>query len=258
MPRKAHALSLSAAHPSAKSSGARPAALRPAGHSADVLDREALSQALTHGLEALSLKLSETHRVRLLDYLALLVRWNGVYNLTAIRDPRAMLAQHLLDCLAVVAPVQRCLAQEPGTRTTVLDVGSGAGLPAIPLAFACPTLQITAVEPVGKKSAFIRQAIAELSLSNAHVYPGRIQDLARSPAAQTPGLIISRAFASLADFIESVGTLADSNTWLAAMKGQYPAQEIDQLPPGWRLMEVVALDVPGLEAARHLVLMKRN
>ena len=217
--------------------------------------------ALEQGLKTLSLDLSAPDRTRLLDYLALLVRWNSVYNLTAVRDPDAMLVQHLLDSLAVVAPLKRALDAVSTTagNVTALDIGSGAGLPAIPMAIAWPALNITTVEPVGKKSAFIQQAIATLRLDNAAAYHGRVETFAQRPLPQAPAaLIVSRAFASLADFVAPLGPLAGPDTCVAAMKGQRPQDEIAALPHDWRVTDLIELKVPQLQAQRHLVLLQRT
>ena len=222
-------------------------------------DRPALAADLDDGLAELGLDLPAADRARLLDYLALLLRWNSVYNLTAIRDPQAMLVQHLFDSLAVVRPLRERLGRG-GAPVTALDVGSGAGLPAIPMAIAWPELRITTVEPVGKKSAFIQQSIGTLGLApRTRAVNGRIEHLADRPNAEgPPALVISRAFASLADFVQGLQGVAGPDTLVAAMKGVWPDDEIAALPAGWQPTERIELTVPRLDAQRHLVLMRRT
>ena len=186
------------------------------------------------------------------DYLALLQRWNATYNLTAVRDPQAMATQHLADCLAVLPPL---LARCPSDRTRhVLDVGSGGGLPGVVLAIMQPTLDVTCVDAVGKKAAFIRQAAGHLQLTNLHAEHTRVQDLRAPPF----DLITSRAFASLADFTAwSTDQLAQGGVWMA-MKGKLPADEIAALPPEIEMFHVEPLTVPGLDADRCLVWMRKR
>ncbi|MFT4103049.1 MAG: 16S rRNA (guanine(527)-N(7))-methyltransferase RsmG [Burkholderiaceae bacterium] len=229
-----------------------------------------LAGPLDRALEALALPLPPDARRQLLDYVGLMGKWNRVYNLTAIRDPRQMLVQHVLDSLSIVAPLRETLADRP--RPLAVDVGSGAGLPGIPLAIAWPALHVTMVEPVGKKTAFIQQAIGALRLAaRASVAQCRVEQLPQSPpmrelvrgephplARRPPDLIVSRAFASLADFVTSVDALAGPATRVAAMKGAWPAGEIDDLPPGWSVEATLPLTVPGLDARRHLILLSRS
>jgi 16S rRNA (guanine527-N7)-methyltransferase len=182
-------------------------------------------------------------------YLALLQRWNATYNLTAVRDPAAMLTQHLADCLAVVEPLrQRC------PRGRVLDVGSGGGLPGVVLAIMLPALDVTCVDTVGKKVAFIRQAGATLALPNLHAEHARVEALQR-PAFD---LITSRAFAALADFVSlTAPLLAPGGVWMA-MKGKPPIDEISALPETVEMFHVEPLQVPGLDAERCLVWLRRR
>ena len=213
-----------------------------------------LSSRLDDGLRALGLPLPDADRRKLLDYIELLGKWNQVYNLTAIRDPHQMLIQHVFDSLSVVAPLRRHLGAT--ANPTAIDVGSGAGLPGIPLAIAWPELSVTLVDPVGKKAAFLRQATAALGLANATVMQCRIEALPAGPKA--PGLVISRAFASLADFVHGIEPLADHGTLIAAMKGQSPTAELTELEGSWALIESISLHVPGLDAQRHLLLLGRS
>jgi 16S rRNA (guanine527-N7)-methyltransferase len=178
----------------------------------------------------------------LLVYLALLARWNQTYNLTAIRDTREMLVKHLLDSLAMHAHLDGI--------GSLADLGTGPGLPGIPLAIARPGLQVTLVESNGKKARFLREAVRQLKLGNAGVVESRIE------AFDAPGrfdAITARALATLPLILELGGHLLNAGGRLLAMKGVLPADEIAALPAGWRLAAVHPLRVPGLDAERHLV-----
>jgi 16S rRNA (guanine527-N7)-methyltransferase len=199
---------------------------------------------LAHGITALGLALGGAQRARLEQYLLLLEKWNRVYNLTAIRDRERMITHHLLDSLAVVPHVR-------GPR--VLDVGSGAGLPGIPLAVANPALQLTLLDSNHKKVAFMRQAIGELGLANAAVVAERVESWPTEARFDT---IVSRAFAELGEFVASCARLAAPGGMFVAMKGVHPHEEIERLPAGFRVERVIRLEVPGLDAERHLVLVK--
>ena len=203
-----------------------------------------LRDELESGLRALDLapSLSEP----LLAYLALLDRWNRTYNLTAIRDPGEMVAKHLLDSLAM---------HPFATAGTLADLGTGPGLPGIPLAIASSQLQVTLVESNGKKARFLREAVRTLQLSNARVAESRIEAL-DLPAAFDA--ITARALATLPLILELGGHLLKPQGRLLAMKGALPADEIAALPPGWRVERIEPLDVPGLAAERHLVVVQRG
>ena len=204
--------------------------------------------ALSEGLKQLGLALSPAQQQQLLDYLDLLGKWNKVYNLTAVRDPAQMLTQHLLDCLAVV---QALKARLPALQT-VLDVGAGGGLPAVVLAVACPQWQVSAVDTVAKKAAFIQTAAHSLGLPNLRGIHARVEDL-----TEGYDLVCSRAFASLTDFTSwSAAALKPGGVWMA-MKGRVPDEEIAALPAGVRVDEVQLLQVPGLEAQRCVVWMRQ-
>ena len=203
--------------------------------------------SLTSLTEALGLIISPRQAEALLDYLALLRRWNSTYNLTAVRDPGAMLIQHLADCLAIVPAVRREL---PAGR--LLDVGSGGGLPGVVLAIMLPTLAVTCVDAVGKKAAFIRQAAGTLGLSNLQAAHARVQTLRSGPF----DLITCRAFACLADFTAwTAPLLALGGRWLA-MKGKSPAAEVAALPTAVEVFHVEHLRIPQLDAERCLVWMR--
>lgn len=198
----------------------------------------------------LGLALAETHVELLLSYLDLLQRWNRTYNLTAVRDPDQMLTQHLVDCLAVIGPLDRHFGASAPRR--LLDVGSGAGLPGVVIAALRPQVDVTCVDAVGKKAAFIRQVAVTLRLPNLHAEHARVEHL---DAGQFD-VVTSRAFASLADFTALTRKhLADDGIWLA-MKGKDPSDEGAALPPGVELFHVEQLTVPGLDAARCLVWMR--
>jgi len=196
------------------------------------------------GLAALGLG-PEPLADRLLDYLTLLVRWNATYNLTAIRDPDEMVPKHLLDSLAIA----------PFVHASLADIGSGAGLPGIPLALALPDLDVTVVESNGKKARFLREAQRHLGLKNLHVAESRAESV-QAPAQFD--CLVSRAFGSLAEFVRVGAHMLADGGRLLAMKGQQPAEEIAALPAGWRITATHALNVPGLAAQRHLLIIERN
>ncbi len=205
---------------------------------------------LRQGVQALGLTLADGQITRLLDFLALLQKWNKVYNLTAVRDPQDMLTHHLLDSLAAVAPLRRHV-QGQGGAARLLDVGSGGGLPGVVFAICCPEIDVSCVDTVAKKAAFVQQAAAALQLPNLHGIHARVETLAG------PFNVVScRAFASLADFTTwSREALAPTGVWLA-MKGRHPQDEIDALPAGVHVFHVEPLAVPGLQAERCIVWMQ--
>lgn len=213
---------------------------------------EVLLQRLRAGAEALALGLDEAQLTRLLEYLALLQKWNKVYNLTAVRDPQEMLTHHLLDSLAAVGPLRRHIAQAGSAAPVrLLDVGSGGGLPGVVFAICCPGVDVSCVDTVAKKAAFIQQAAAALRLPNLHGIHARVENLAG------PFDVVScRAFASLPDFtVWSRAALAPQGVWLA-MKGKHPADELAALPPTVQVFHVEPLTVPGLDAERCIVWMR--
>lgn len=208
-------------------------------------------QRLAEGATALGLSLAPAQHAQLLAYLDLLAKWNKVYNLTAVRDPAEMLTHHLLDSLAAVAPLRRHLAQQGGAGRPLLDVGSGGGLPGVVFAICCPDLDVSCVDTVAKKAAFIQQAAAALQLSNLHGLHARVENL------DGPFDVVScRAFAALADFTAwSRQALAPHGVWLA-MKGRHPQDEIDALPGDVQVFHVEQLTVPGLQAERCIVWLR--
>ena len=205
-------------------------------------DRDSLRQRLGAGLAALQIELPPATIERLLDYVDLLARWNATYNLSAVRDPAEMVTRHLLDSLAILPHVH---------GATLADLGSGAGLPGIPLAIVAPERRVTVVDSNGKKTRFLRAAVRELALANVQVAESRVE--------QVTGrfdCITARAFASLADMLGWGGhLLAAEGVWLA-LKGRFPQDELAALPPAFRVDAVVPLVVPGLDAERHAVIIK--
>ena len=212
-------------------------------------DAEAVLRA---GLAALGLSLSDGQVRQLLDYQSLIGKWNKVYNLTAVRDPAEMLTHHLLDSLAAVAPLQKHLQGRGLATASLLDVGSGAGLPGVVLAICCPNLAVTCVDTVGKKAAFIKQAALALGLGNLTGLHARVETI-----TQPFDVICSRAFASLVDFTRwSQAALAPGGVWMA-LKGKHPAEELALLPPEVAVFHVEPLAVPGLDAERCIIWLKK-
>ena len=210
-------------------------------------DHRELLNALTTGAEKIHVSLSAAAGARLLDYIALIEKWNKVYNLTALRDAEQVISHHLLDSLAVLPHL--------GKAKRLADIGSGGGLPGIPLAIARPQLPVALVESNQKKSAFEQQAKIELGLGNVSVHCARAK--AWMPEEKCD-VVISRAFSDLAEFVKLTGHLLAEGGVLLAMKGVHPYEEIAQLPAGWRVAEVIPLQVPGVEGARHLVRVERG
>ena len=204
------------------------------------------SATLADGLARLKLALPPETQQKLLDYVALVQKWNKVYNLTAVRDADKMLTHHLLDSLAVVPYV--------ASAKTILDVGSGAGLPGIPLALALPQVHVTLLDSNQKKTVFLNQVVIELQLENAAVVCERVE---KYQSKQMFSLVISRAFSELPEFVALAGELVADGGTLLAMKGVHPIDEIARLKNGFKLSSVTPLAVPGLAAERHLIFMKK-
>ena len=213
-----------------------------------------LESALQQGVADLGLALTRAQKQQLLDYLGLMQKWGKVYNLTAVRDPQEMLTHHLLDSLAIIAPLQRHLSGKgrlAGAR--LLDVGSGAGLPGVVIAVCCPGIGVVCVDAVAKKAAFIQQVAASLMLPNLRGLHARVESL-----ADGYDVVVSRAFASLADFTcWSATALRADGVWLA-MKGKNPQDELAALPREIEMFHVEPLVVPGLDAQRCLVWMRQR
>lgn len=212
-----------------------------------VFDRNALSQVLNDGIKALHLDLNAQQVEQLLDYLALLNKWNSVYNLTSVRDPMQMVTLHLLDSLAAVPAFA-------GARN-VLDVGAGGGLPGLVLAIARPDMKVSLIDTVHKKTAFLNQVKAELGLANVSVYTMRVEQL---QVKQPFDVITSRAFADLSDFVNWSGHLLEEGGQFIALKGVAPAEERERLPEPWKVNKLQPLEVPGLGAERHLVFIAKT
>ncbi|KPK56008.1 MAG: hypothetical protein AMS22_02690 [Thiotrichales bacterium SG8_50] len=204
----------------------------PAGREARVLET---------GLAEMGLSLEPPVHQRLLSYIALLGKWNRVYNLTAVRKPEQMVTRHLLDSLSVLQ-----FLREP----RILDVGSGAGLPGIPLALARPQWEFVLLDSNGKKARFLTQAVAELGLSNVSVAQARVEEYQSEVLFTT---IISRAFASVGEFVTGARHLLAPGGIYLAMKGAYPVAEMDHLPAGYAVVATHQLQVPGLDAQRHAI-----
>jgi 16S rRNA (guanine527-N7)-methyltransferase len=212
-----------------------------------VFDRAALAPVLAEGLKEMNIALSDAQQGQLMDYLALLAKWNSVYNLTSLRDPMQMVTHHLLDSLAAVPAFQGAV--------NVLDVGAGGGLPGIVLAIARPGMKVSLVDTVHKKTAFLTQVKAELGLANVTVYTARVEQL---QAPQKFDVITSRAFADLSDFVNWSGHLLAEGGRFIALKGVAPEDEQQRLPGEWKVSGLKALQVPRLGAERHLVFIERS
>ena len=211
----------------------------------------ALEATLRTGAQALALELSEAQIAQLLEFIGLLQKWNKVYNLTSVRDPAEMMTHHLLDSLAAVAPLQRPLAQARLEAPRLLDVGSGGGLPGVVFAICCPQLDVSCVDTVAKKAAFIQQVAVTLRLRHLHGIHARVESL-----VQPFDVVSCRAFASLLDFTTwSRAALGEGAVWLA-MKAKHPADEIAALPADVQVFHVEPLTVPGLDAERCILWLR--
>ena len=215
-------------------------------------DRAAFAADLIEAAGIWNLPLDENQREQLLNYIELLIRWNAVYNLTAVRDPREMLVLHVLDSLSIAPLVLRLFAHSGGQ--SLLDVGSGAGLPGVPLAIVFPYLRVDLVDAVQKKAAFLTHVKGALDLTNIYPHHARVEALTLNTK---PDIVISRAFADIGKILASVAELVDQGGTVLAMKGQIRESELADLPPGWLVDEVVPLCVPGLDAARCAVVLRR-
>lgn len=204
-------------------------------------------EELSTGARELGVELTPHQEDLLLGYLALLIKWNKAYNLTAVRNPDEMVSRHLLDSLSIVAHI--------GSATRWLDVGSGGGMPGIPLAILFPEKSIATLDSNGKKTRFQTQVKLELKLGNLDVIHSRVE--AHVPAAPYDG-IVSRAFSSLEDFATWTRHLGDDNTRWLAMKGLHPADELVALPPDFEIDSEHALAVPGCQGQRHLLILRRK
>ncbi len=212
---------------------------------------DSLCASLRAGADALALDLPDTQLEQLLAYLELLHKWNRVYNLTAVRDPQQMLTQHLLDCMAALPVFEG--AQH------VLDVGAGGGLPGIVIAIwarhAQPQMRVEMIDTVHKKTAFLTQVKAELGLANVKVNTGRVEQF---EPAEKFDVITSRAFADLGDFVRWSGHLLQAGGRMLALKGQAETTQREVLPEGWHIVRDVRLQVPGMDAERHVLQVERS
>ena len=222
---------------------------------ADGLFEAGIVQELSLGIESLSLNVAEPQQRQLLSYMALIQKWNKVYNLTALRQAQEILTHHLLDSLSAVSPLLGHIAKTKGDANAgieLLDVGSGGGLPGVVIAICCPNIRVTCVDTVSKKAAFVQQVAASLRLSNLRGVHARVESL-----TGPYDVICSRAFASLPDFVSwSAAALSDGGVWMA-MKGKTPEDEMVALPSSAEVFHVEQLKVPGLEADRCMVWMKK-
>ena len=210
-------------------------------------DRSALAPVLAGGIKELSLDLNQQQHEQLLDYLALLFKWTAVYNLTSVRDPMQMMTHHLLDSLAAVPAF--------AGAQNVLDVGAGGGLPGMVLAIARPDMKVALIDTVHKKTAFLTQVKAELRLANVTVYTKKVQEL---EVAAKFDVITSRAFADLSDFVNWSGHLLAVGGQFIALKGTAPPEEQERLPKQWKVVKLAPLQVPELQAERHLVFIQKT
>lgn len=210
-------------------------------------NRDQLTRTLIEGARGLQLALSDAQITQLIDYLALLAKWNAVYNLTAVRDPAQMVTQHLLDSLAAVPAF--------ANAHNVLDVGAGGGLPGMVLAIARPDMQVSMIDTVHKKTAFLTQVKAELGLLNVTVHTARVEQL---QVSRKFDVITSRAFAELNDFVTWAAHVLAPDGRFIALKGVLPKEEIARLPAGWKMTGVQPLHVPGLDAERHLIVIEAD
>lgn len=210
---------------------------------------------LAQGAAALGAHLTEQQSSQLLQFLTLLTKWNKAFNLTAVRDPKEMLSRHLLDSLSLLPVLNNQRVKSTCSTFTVLDVGTGAGLPGIPLAICMPDTNFVLLDSNGKKTRFVFQACVELGLKNVEVQTTRIENYQSSNQVD---IVVSRAFASLKDFVVGCHAVAGAKTRLIAMKGVYPAAEIADLPPKWIAVHFAELQIPGSEGARHYIELARK
>lgn len=206
-----------------------------------------LSSMLAEGVKLLPLSLSDEQLSKMIAYLALLVKWNSVYNLTSVRDPKEMVKQHLLDSLSAAHAFK--------DAQNILDVGSGGGLPGMILAICYPDKRISMIDTVNKKTAFLNQAKAELGLKNVTVHTGRVEAL---QVVDKFDVITSRAFSEICNFVNWSGHLLAEGGQFLAMKGVNPNEEIERMPAGWVVSGIEVLSVPGLDVERHLIYIKKS
>ncbi len=210
-------------------------------------DHDALAAVLEQGIKDMTLDVTPEQQTQLMGYLALMNKWNAVYNLTSLRDPQQMVTHHLLDSLAAVPAF--------ADARNVLDVGAGGGLPGIVLAIVRPDMKVSMIDTVHKKTAFLNQVKAELKLTNVSVHTMKVQDLVVDDKFD---VITSRAFADLSDFVNWSGHLLAEGGKFIALKGVAPSEERERLPQDWKVVDLQPLWVPRLQAERHLVFIERT
>lgn len=201
-------------------------------------------QKLQQGLQAMGLSLNTAQQLLLLEYVSLLKKWNSTYNLTALRDEHKMISHHILDSLSLLGYIKEA--------KTLMDVGSGGGMPGIPTAICRPDLQITLLDSNTKKTTFLQQVVIELGLSNVTVASGRVEAMHDKDV----DVVTSRAFAELADFISLTKHLLNENGYWAAMKGVYPYEELEHVPASVVVEKVEKIEIPMLQGERHMVIMR--
>ncbi|ALT00157.1 16S rRNA (guanine(527)-N(7))-methyltransferase RsmG [Lacimicrobium alkaliphilum] len=210
------------------------------------MSASALQGQLQRALSETTLNISESQQQQLIALTELIHKWNKAYNLTSVRDPRDMLIRHILDSVVVAPHIQ---------GQHFIDVGTGPGLPGLPLAIVMPQQQFVLLDSLGKRIRFIKQAVFELGLENVTAVQARVEDY--QPETAFDG-VLSRAFASIKDMLHWCQHLVDSQGTFLALKGQVPAQELDSLPQGFTVRDIIRLEVPGLQAERHLIKMIKN
>jgi 16S rRNA (guanine527-N7)-methyltransferase len=214
------------------------------------------SPVLKQGAAKLGVDLSALEITRLLQFLALLNKWNKAFNLSAVREPKEMMSRHLLDSLSLLPLIREQRSVSSTEAFTVLDVGTGPGLPGIPLAICMADTKFVLLDSNGKKTRFVFQACLELGIKNVEVENTRIENY---QSTRQVDIVVSRAFASLADFTRGCEPVAGPNTKLIAMKGQYPAEEVAALPAHWQIIRTHELKIPGSDGDRHFIeLVKKH
>lgn len=211
----------------------------------DVLENELLG-VLKSSLKNCELAVTEEQQQQLIRFVLMMHKWNKAYNLTSVREPQQMVLKHIVDSI-VVAPFL--------DKVNYIDVGTGPGLPGIPLAIMCPNKQFILLDSLGKRVRFMKQVAYELKIDNIQPVQSRVEDFV--PSIEIDG-VLSRAFASLKDMLHWCQHLVDSHGVFLALKGQLPTEELEQLPSGFILQETIKLDVPGLEGERHIVKIKKQ
>lgn len=215
--------------------------------------RSHLADQLQQGIESMGLTIDAEKQDLMIDFIALLHKWNQAFNLSAVRQTDQMISRHLLDSFSLIPHILESM-QDPTKTLRILDVGTGPGLPGIPLALNFPDARFVLLDSNGKKTRFVKQAVLELGINNVNVENTRIESY-QSP--EQLDIVVSRAFSSLADFAEGCSHLCGPHTRLLAMKGQLPVDELSALPSGWLIACKAQIHVPGTDAARHIIEIKK-